>query len=59
VEGKRASRRTLYRATERGLVAPVLEWLGRHPDREWDFYSDYRQPLAPPLRCCFLIGSGN
>lgn len=59
VEGKRAPPRTVYRATERGLAAPLLVWAGRHPDREWEFYSDYRQRLAPPLRCCFLHGSGN
>lgn len=55
--GKYKQGQKLYRATERGLVVPVLKWFGRDPESE--IYSRDAGPLLrAPLRC-FLYGSGN
>jgi hypothetical protein len=56
--GKHANGGNVYRATQSGLVVPVLEWWGRDPESEIYHDHDGGPLLRPPLRC-FLHGSGN
>ncbi|HEU4560687.1 MAG TPA: hypothetical protein VFS20_22735 [Longimicrobium sp.] len=55
--GKRERARKLYRATESGLVVPVLKWWGRDPESE--VYSQVARPLLRAQLGCFFYGSGN
>jgi hypothetical protein len=55
--GKERRGARVYRATQSGLVVPVVKWFGRDPESE--VYSQDGGPLLrAPLRC-FLYGSGN